>query len=79
MANDGHYTTQEQAIRAFGAEICAVVRHWRPVVGANKCPFCGMKYYHIIPHVAECALNPAVQPPPQSAPESDWSTPAGSW
>ena len=48
------YTIQEQAIRGFGAEICHVVKYWRPAIPTAACPFCGRKFYHIMSHWQTC-------------------------
>lgn len=51
---------QEEAIRAFGREICHVVKWWRPAKPAkpaNRCPKCGLPFYHIIAHVIECIVE----------------------
>jgi hypothetical protein len=47
-------TFQEKAIRGFGAEICKVVKLWRPAQAKRRCLLCGKKFYHIMAHVAKC-------------------------
>jgi len=54
MAQSIFDTTQAQIVGALGAEICHVIKWWKPAVAVHRCPFCGLKMYHIISHVAEC-------------------------
>ena len=50
-------TTQEKLIRGFGREICHVVKWWRPAIPKNRCPFCGLPFYHIMAHISRCELR----------------------